>query len=158
MFSVGQRVWHRDGKRQGKVVAVEDGQVYIEQDNGAELDFSATDLTATPPSANPRSARAADAPQPSYTMPNRTLTAADITPEHEKVLAIVPVRTVQAVAALYEKRPGARKFSALNVAEKINLITEITGIPYRTMREYRGSPGELGLMMGKGLADSQRGR
>ena len=37
MFSVGQRVWHRDGKRSGKVLECEGGRVYIEQDNGAEL-------------------------------------------------------------------------------------------------------------------------
>jgi hypothetical protein len=157
MFSVGQRVWHRDGKRGGKVVECDGDRVYIEQDNGAELDFSAADLTTTPPASAVRSAKAEPPSQPYYAMPNRVLSAADITPEHAAVLAIVPVRTVQAVAALYEKRPGGRKFSALTVAEKINLITEITAIPYRTMREYRDRPGELGLMMGKGLADSQRG-
>ena len=49
MFSVGQRVWHRDGKRSGKVLEIEGDLVFIEQDNGAELDFRARDLTATPP-------------------------------------------------------------------------------------------------------------
>ena len=89
-------------------------------------------------------------------MPDRTLIAADITPEHIQVLGTVPTRTVQAVAALYERRPGARKFSALDVAAKLNLIAQITAVPYRTMREYRDRPGELGLLMGKGLADSQK--
>jgi hypothetical protein len=68
----------------------------------------------------------------------------------------VPVRTLQAVAALFERRPGAGKFSALNVAEKLNVIAEITAVPYRTMREYSDRPGELGLLMGKGLADSRK--
>ena len=89
-------------------------------------------------------------------MPNRSLVAADITPEHIRVLGIVPTRMVQAVAALYDLRTGARRFSALDVAGKLNVITEITAVPYRTMREYRDRPGELGLLMGKGLADSQK--
>jgi hypothetical protein len=161
MFSVGQRVWHRDGQRSGKVLEVEGGRVFIEQDNGAELDFRASELTATPPAgAKMPGARSKDsspaAGQPGYVMPNRTLIAADITPEHVRVLGIVPVRTIQAVAALYERRPGAGKFSALDVARKLNIIAEITAVPYRTMREYSDRPGELGLLMGKGLADSQK--
>ena len=49
MFSVGQRVWHRDGQRSGTVLECDGDQVFIAQDNGAELDFRASDLTATPP-------------------------------------------------------------------------------------------------------------
>lgn len=161
MFSMGQRVWHRDGKRSGKVLACEGGRVFIEQDNGAELDFPVGEMAATPPGAgHGRDIRSKDYGSPGrqagYVMPNRTLVAADITPEHARVLGIVPARTVQAVAALHERRSGGRKFSALNVADKLNVIAEITAVPYRTMREYRDRPGELGLMMGKGLADSQK--
>lgn len=147
MFSVGQRVWHRDGKRSGKVVECDGDRVFIEQDNGAELDFHAGELTATPP-APP------SAPLPPAAR-HRPLTTADITPEHLRVLGLIPPRTVQAVGALYEARPGSGKFSALDAAAKLNLIAEITAVPYRTMREYRDRPGELGLLMGKGLADSQ---
>jgi len=160
MFSVGQRVWHRDGKRSGKVLDCEGDRVFIEQDNGAELDFPASQLTATPPAsarmpgAGPKDG-SPTAREAGYVMPNRTLIAADITPEHARVLGIVPVRTVQAVAALYERKPGARKFTALDVAGKLNVIADITAVPYRTMREYSDRPGELGLLMGKGLADSQ---
>ena len=162
MFSVGQRVWHRDGKRSGKVLECDGGRVFIEQDNGAELDFPVSEVTAAPPvareSAYTRSKDGSSAAkQAGYVMPNRNLVAADITPEHTRVLGIVPTRTVQAVAALYERRSGARKFSALDVAEKLNSITEITAVPYRTMWQYRDRPGELGLLMGKGLADSQKG-
>lgn len=172
MFSVGQRVWHRDGKRSGKVLACEGSRVFIEQDNGAELDFPASELTAAPSAARPGpdtrspatrspATRSKDngpaRAQAGYVMPHRILVAADITPEHVRVLGLVPTRTVQAVAALYESRPGGRKFSALDVAGKLNLIAEITAVPYRTMREHRDRPGELGLLMGKGLADSQRG-
>jgi hypothetical protein len=89
-------------------------------------------------------------------MPNRTLTSLDITPEHVRVLGIVPTRTLQAVATLFERRLRVGKFSALDVAGKLNVITQITAVPYRTMREYRDRPGELGLLMGKGLAESQR--
>lgn len=161
MFSVGQRVWHRDGKRSGKVLECEGDRVFIEQDNGAELDFRAGDLTATPPpgtaaaGAVPKDARPASGRE-TYVMPHRTLTAADITPEHVRVLGLIPVRTVQAVAALYERRPKAGRFSALDVAGKLNLIAQVTAVPYRTMREYRDRPGELGMLMGKGLADSQK--
>ena len=161
MFSVGQRVWHRDGKRSGKVLECDGGWVYIEQDNGSELDFPESEMTATPPAveqiSHTRSKDGSSAPkQAGYVMPNRNLIAADITPEHTRVLGIVPTRTVQAVAALYERRSGARKFSALDVAGKLNVIAAITAVPYRTMREHRDRPGELGLLMGKGLADSQR--
>jgi hypothetical protein len=159
MFPVGQLVWHRDGKRRGRVLECAGGRVYIEQDNGSELDFAASDMTATPPAGAQGSdtpARGGAAPPAGYAMANRHLIAADITPEHIRVLGLIPVRTVQAVAALYERRPGARKFSALDVAGKLNLIAESTAVPYRTMREYRDRPGELGLLMGKGLADSQK--
>lgn len=163
MFSVGQRVWHRDGRRSGKVLECDRDRVYIEQDNGAELDFPASELTATPPEAGQvpaaRSRDTSPAPKSTgYVMPNRNLIATDITPEHTRVLGIVPTRTVQAVAILYEQGSGARKFSALDVAGKLNVIADITAIPYRTMREYRDRPGELGLLMGKGLADRQKDR
>ena len=58
--------------------------------------------------------------------------------------------------ALFERKPRAGKFSALDIAEKLNVIAEITAVPYRTMREYSDRPGELGLLMGKGLADSRK--
>ena len=157
MFSVGQRVWHRDGQRSGKVLDCEGDRVFIEQDNGAELDFRASDLTATPPPGTKAAGAALKDGRPAaYAMVNRTLTSADVTPEHVRVLGLVPVRTVQAVAVLFERRPKAGKFSALGVAEKLNVIAEITAVPYRTMREYSDRPGELGLLMGKGLADSQK--
>ena len=161
MFLVGQRVWHRDGQRSGKVLECEEDRVFIEQDNGAELDFSADELTAVaPPSvrmlgSGPRDSSPA-ARQAGYVMPNRVLIAADNTPEHARVLGIIPVRTLQAVAALYERRSRAAKFSGLDVAGKLNFIAEITAVPYRTMREYTDRPGELGMLMGKGLADSQK--
>ena len=161
MFSVGQKVWHRNGLRSGTVLESDGDRVYIAQDNGAELDFKASDLTATPPAGahsfavNPKENTAAAKPA-DYVVPRRVLTIGDITPEHARVLDIVPLRTVQAVAALYERRPRAGKFSALDVAGKLNVIAEITAVPYRTMRQYSDRPGELGLLMGKGLADSRK--
>lgn len=161
MFSVGQRVWHRDGQRSGTVLECDQDRVFIAQDNGSEVDFRASDLTATPPSdakaaaARPQ-ARGQTVRSAAYVVPNRTLKAGDITAEHVRVLNIVPTRTVQAVAGVFESRPGGRKFSALDVAEKLNVIAEITAVPYRTMREYSDRPGELGLRMGKGLADSRK--
>jgi hypothetical protein len=89
-------------------------------------------------------------------LPGRNLTAGDITAEHVRVLGIVPVRTLQAVAAVFESKPGAAKCSALDVAGKLNVIEKITAVPYRTLREYSDRPGELGLLMGKGLADSRK--
>ena len=161
MFSVGQRVWHRNGQRSGTVLECDGDRVFIAQDNGAELDFAAGDLTATPPAGakapgdklrNSRdTARAV-----TTVVQNRTLTAADITPEHLRVLGVVPIRTLRAIAALFERRPGAKAFTALSTAEKLNVITEITAVPYRIMREYSDRPGELGLLMGKGLADSSK--
>ena len=161
MFSVGQKVWHRNGQRSGTVLECDGDRVFITQDNGVEVDFRASDLTATPPTgATASGARLTDSREvtksAAYVMPNRTLTSGDITPEHVRVLNIVPTRTLQAVAALFERKASAGKFSALGVAEKLNVIAEITAVPYRTMREYIGRPGELGLLMGKGLADSRK--
>jgi hypothetical protein len=152
MFSVGQKVWHRASGRSGKVLECDGGTVYILQDNGAELDLPAAELSATPPKAP------AVAPPPApagYVMPERRLTAAEITPEHVRVLGAVPVRTMQAIAVLFERRRMGR-FDALDVAQKLNLVAEVTGVPYRTMRQYSDRSGELGLLMGKGLADSQK--
>jgi len=160
MFSVGQRVWHRSGQRSGKVLECDGDRVYIEQDNGAELDFPASDLTATPPPGAATGVASKTNPQATgprvQILPGRVLTSRDITPEHVRVLSIVPVRTLQAVASVFERRQGAGKFSALDVAGKLNAIAEITAVPYRTMRDYSDRPGELGLIMGKALADSRR--
>ena len=87
-------------------------------------------------------------------IPSRVLTINDITPEHRKVLAIIPPRTLQSVASLFERRPKAGRFSALDVAQKLNYIAEVTAVPYRTMKEYSDRPGDLGLMMARGLAIS----
>jgi hypothetical protein len=156
MFSVGQKVWHRNGQRSGTVLEVEDGIVYIAQDNGAELDFPVSELTAAPPEVGNTPGdrlRTKVAAGPGYKPPPSTLSARDITPDHLRVLAVVPQRTLRAIATLFERKPGAGRFSALGAAEKLNVITEMTGISYRTMRDYSDRPGELGLLMGKGLAD-----
>ena len=145
MFSVGQTVYHKTNGRSGTVLECDGDRVYIVQPNGVEADFRADALTATPPEEK----------QPaSHATPARVLTVRDITPEHHQVLAIVAAPTIQAVAILFERRT-ARKFSALDVAGKLNVIAEVTGVPYRTMKEFSDRPGMLRLMMGKGLADSQ---
>ncbi len=146
MFSVGQTVFHKRSKRSGTVLECDGNRVFIVQANGAEADFPVGELTA---------AAAPDSKPSGYAMVARTLTMADITDEHRKVLAIIAPHAVQAVAALYERRNGG-KFSALDVARKLNFIAEVTAVPYRTMKEFSDRPGELRLMMGKGLADSQR--
>jgi len=162
MFTVGQKVWLRDASRAGIVLECVGGRVYIEQENGAELDFAAAELTATPPSgvaaAPPRLRGTPDKRPATAAATTRVLTARDITPAHARLLAAIPVRTLQAVAAIFERRPGAGRFSALDTAGKLNVIAEITAVPYATLQHYSDSPGELGLLMGKGLADSSRGR
>jgi len=159
MFSVGQRVWLRDGQRSGTVLECSGDRVYIEQDNGAELDFRASDLTAERPTcADAPEAKSKDrlgaAKSAGQATPSRKLAPRDISPEHVRVLGVVPVRTLQAVAAVFERRPGAGKFSALDTAGKLNVIAEVTAVPYRVMLRYSDRPGELSLLMGKGLADS----
>lgn len=155
MFSVGQKVWHRNGQRSGTVLELDDDRVYIVQDNGAELDFAASELTATPPVVGQTSAEKLQnrvAAGSSYKAIAPPLTAGDITPEHLKVLAIVPPRTLRAVADIFQRRAGAQRFGSLGAADKLNVITDVTAISYRTMQEYKDRPGELGLLMGKGLA------
>jgi hypothetical protein len=154
MFAVGQKVFSRDGKRHGVVLECVGDRVYIEQDNGAELDFPAADLTAVAPAAP--AARAASGAS-AEAVAARVLTSRDITPAHLRVLGVIPARTLQAVAGVFERGPGAGRFSALDSAGKLNVIAEITAVPYRTMEVYSDRPGELGLMMGKGLADRARG-
>jgi hypothetical protein len=147
MFSVGQTVYHRTGKHSGKVLECDGDRVYFLQANGAEMDFRTDELTATPPPEKSRTAATPD-------NLSRTLTMNDITPDHQRVLAIIPQRTMQSVASLFERNPKAGRFSALNVAQKINFIAEVTAVPYRTMKEFSDSPGTLGLMMGRGLSIS----
>jgi hypothetical protein len=141
----------------GTVLECDGGRVYIAQENGAEVDFPASELTSVPPEGGEAPvAIAVRGEAVTQVIANRVITPRDITPEHEKVLASVPMRTMQAVAVVYERRMKNRKFSALDVAAKLNVLTEITAVPYRVMRTYQGRPGELGMLMGKGLADSQR--
>lgn len=147
MFSVGQTVYHRSRKLSGKVSECEGGVVYLVQDNGVEVDFPVGDLTASAPADKTANAPAA--------VLSRVLTAADVTEEHRKVLAVIPPRTLQAVALLYERRAKKQRFSALDVAEKLNFIADVTAVPYRTMKAFSDRPGELGLMMGRGLSVSQ---
>lgn len=157
MFKAGQKLWHRNGRHSGTVIECDGDQVYLLQDNGVEADFPARDLTATPPEteATALAPRGQPAGPAAKTPPNRRIVPADITPEHERVLNTVPVRTRQAVAALFDARNRRQKFSALDIAEKLNVISDLTAVPYRVMREYLGRPGELGLLMGKGLADQR---
>lgn len=147
MFSVGQTVYHKTTSRSGVVLECDGERVYIAQPNGVEADFRGDELTATPTVESKRS---------DYAMAARILTIADVTAEHRKVLAIVAPQTIQAMAVLFERRPNSGKFSALDVAEKLNFIADVTAVPYRTMKEFSDRPGILRLMMGKGLADSQR--
>jgi hypothetical protein len=158
MFAVGQRVWRRAGGRSGTVLECYGDQVAVRQDNGAEMDFPASDLTGEPPSGAGSLGPAAQegrgvAPGSARTMPARVLTPRDITPAHLKVLRVIPVRTLQAVATVYERGAGAGRFSALDAAGKLNAVSDITCVPYRVMQQYSDRPGELGLLMGKGLAD-----
>ena len=147
MFPNGTVVYHRATNRSGTVIECDGDTVYIVQANGAELDFPGADLTTRRPDAVGPMAPA---------VASRPLTKADITPEHATVFGSIPPRTRQAVATLFERRPQAGRFSALDLASQLNVIAEVTGVPYRVMREHRGNPGELGMLMGKGLADSQR--
>ena len=145
MFSVGQMVYHRTREHSGKVLECDGDTVYLVQANGVETEFCISDVTATPP---PRKSPIAAVPANL----SRVLTSNDITPEHRKVLAIIPQRTLQSVATLFERRPRSGRFSALDVAQKLNFIAEVTAVPYRTMKEFSDRPGDLGLMMARGLS------
>jgi hypothetical protein len=147
MFSIGQMVYHRTNRHSGTVLECDGDTVYLLQANGVETEFRTGDLTATPPQQKSPAATAA-------ANLSRVLTIEDITPEHRRVLAVIPQRTIQAVASLFERKPAAGRFSALNVAQKLNFIAEVTAVPYRTMKEFSDSPGTLGLMMGRGLSIS----
>ncbi len=147
MFRVGQTVWHKTGKHTGKVAESDASTTYFVQANGVEIDFPSRDLTSEPPQVDAQHEVMA------ATL-SRVLTMRDITAEHQKVLSVIPQRTIQAVAVLWEKRPKSGRFSALNVAQKLNFITEVTAVPYRTMKQYSDQPSNLGLMMAKGLAES----
>ncbi len=145
MFSVGQMVYHRTRQHSGKVLECDGDTVYLVQANGVETEFRTSELTATPP---PQKSAVAAAPANL----SRVLTSNDITPEHHKVLAIIPQRTLQSVASLFERLPKSGRFSALDVAQKLNFIAEVTAVPYRTMKEFSDRPGDLGLMMARGLS------
>jgi hypothetical protein len=145
MFSLGQIVYHKTGKHSGKVLECDGNTVYLVQANGVEIEFQSGELTATPPPEKSLAAGAVD-------NLSRVLTLNDITPEHQKILALIPQRTLHSVAALFERQPNAGRFSALDVAQKLNFIAEVTAVPYRTMREFSDRPSTLGLMMGRGIS------
>jgi hypothetical protein len=146
MFAIGEMVYHRTGKHSGTVLECDGETVYFVQTNGVEMDFPSRELTATPPQDK--------SPAPVADRLSRVLTMDDITPEHRRVLSIIPQRTVQSVASLFERKPNAGRFSALDAAQKLNFIAEVTAVPYRTMKEFSDRPGTLGLMMGRGLSVS----
>lgn len=167
MFAVGQMVFHRSGRHSGTVVDTDGDTVYLVQPNGVEIAFPSGDLTrepqpgdapagpaAVPRAASPRLALAADrrGVATAVTLRPRQLTMDDITDEHRKVLAIIPKRTLESVATLHDRQPGAGRFTALDVARKLNFIAEVTEVPYRLMKQNANQPGTLGLMMGRGLA------
>ena len=153
MFSPGQTLWHRKTQRSFTVLECDGDRVYLTQENGVEIDFPESDLTATPPVNATPSAVAIAA---HTAVPTRTLTPRDITPEHERVLASIPTRTLQAIAAVSDRTAKSPKFSAMDTAGKLNAITAISAVPYRIMRQYLGRPSELGLLMGKGIADCNK--
>ncbi len=148
MFSVGQMVYHKTSKHSGKILECDGDTVYLVQANGVEIEYPSGELTAMPPPQEKSPVEVV------ATRLSRVLTAADITPAHLKVLAIIPQRTMQSVASLFERRPNFGRFSALDAAQKINFIAEMTGVPYRTMKEFSDRPGILGLMMGRGISVS----
>lgn len=169
IFRPGQTVYHRTRPISGKVAECDGDTVYLVQDNGTEVEFSSRDLTSEPPAmqqpavavirasgryAEATPSAAAAAAVTARRVLARVLTDLDITPEHSRVLSIIPRRTLETVVALYERRPKAARFSTLTVAQKLNFIAEVTAIPYITMKQYSDRPGELGLMMGRGLAVS----
>lgn len=140
-------VYHKTGKYSGKVLECDGDTVYLVQSNGVEIDFSSGELTATQTQEkSPEATVAAGL--------SRVLTIDDVTPDHQRVLAVIPQRTIQSVGSLFERRPGAGRFSALDVAQKLNFIADVTAVPYRTMKEFSDRPGTLGLMMGRGLSIS----
>ena len=147
MFAIGETVYHRTGKHSGTVLECDGDTVYFVQTNGVEMDFPSRELTATPsPDKSPATAVADRL--------SRVLTMGDITPEHRRVLSIIPQRTIQSVASLFERKPNTGRFSALDPAQKLNFIAEVTAVPYRTMKEFSDQPGTLALMMGRGLSVS----
>jgi hypothetical protein len=154
MFAVGQLVYHRAGKHSGTILEIDGDTVYLEQSKGAEIDFPISEVMAAPPAERRPVVAAVVAVAGSTAAPVRMLTMNDITDEHRKVLAIIPPRTMQAVAQLFERRPNAARFSGLDVAMKLNFIAGVSGVPYRTMKEFSDRPGELGLMMARGLSSS----
>lgn len=154
MVSVGQKVWHRGGRGSGVVMEVDEGVAYLAQENGVEFEFPVGELTATPPGETAGElVRRRVAAAAGGVAPTVALTEREVTAEHARVLAAVPARTLQAVARVFERGAAGQRFSGLGVAGKLNVVAEITGVPYRTMRQFSDRPGELGLMMGKGVAD-----
>ncbi len=147
MFAIGETVYHRTGKHSGTVLECDGDTVYFVQTNGVEMDFPSRELTVTPPPDKSPETAVAD-------RLSRVLTMGDITPEHRRVLSIIPQRTIQSVASLFERKPNTGRFSALDPAQKLNFIAEVTAVPYRTMKEFSDQPGTLALMMGRGLSVS----
>ena len=78
-------VYQKTGKHSGKVLECDGDTVYLVQANGVEIEFPSHELTAAAPAEKHPLA-------PSPDNLSRVLTMNDITPEHHKVLAVIPQR------------------------------------------------------------------
>ena len=140
-FSVGQTLYINPESTARSSSAMATGS--ISHDNGVEMDFQQTNSPRPTAGQNP-------APPPAGSLtnahPGRHHPRTPQGPGH------LPQRTLQSVASLYERQPKAGRFSALDPARKINFIASVTGVPYRTIKEFSDRPGELGLVMGRGLS------
>ena len=129
----------RDGTRSGIVLECDGNQVYIEQDNGAESWISrATDLTAEPPAnaaakatdsrgmAKPPHARNPVCARSQCATSRRTMCGCWVRSRCVRLQAVAAVVRAQGPA------PGGSV--ALDTAGKLNVIAEITAVPYRTMQ------------------------
>lgn len=122
IFDIGVRVRHKTRAITGKVLEVDGDTVYLEADNGVEMQFALADLEADTP-APAAAARAAAA-------------AAEDT-RHQALLDKIPETVVAQAAVRYAREPAARQrgWASLAAREKLDRIGRATGLTLAQLAE-----------------------
>jgi hypothetical protein len=132
IFAIGQAVRHKSRALKGKVLEVDGDTVYLEAENGVEMQFTLGDLEADAPPAPPEVRRAAPA--------SRAAPAAPVAPaappppsadaKDAELLARIPESVVGQAAVRFARDPGSRRngWADADAREKLDWVSKTTGL------------------------------
>jgi hypothetical protein len=114
-FEVGARVRHKTRAITGKVLEIDGKTVYLEADNGVEMQFGLDDLES-------------DTPAPAQVKAAAVAAAQDA--RHQDLLAKVPESVAGLAAVRYARDPASRQrgWGTLTPTEKLDWVGRATGL------------------------------